>query len=420
MLSTTFDEFRVVPRVSQRSWQTPFLILVCATGVVVISMGVRMTYGLWLPQASRDLGWGLTELSFAMGFQALMWGIAAPYAGSVADRYGAARVIVFAGVTYTAGLVLMAYASTQAEVMFSIGVLTGLAMGASTFPIVLAIVSRAVDDPRKRALYIGIASSGGSSGQIVVLPVAHYVMIDHGWVTTLFVLAGMTALIVPMAAGLVGRGMSAFAVTSDQKLGEAIREAFGHSGYLLLTAGYFVCGFQTMFIAQHFPKLLEAYDVRPDMGAWAISLIGLFNIAGCFFWGALGGRRRKTYLLVWLYVLRSVIMTGFILLPVTDYSVTVFAALMGFLWLGTVPLTGAIVGKIFGFKFMATLFGFSFLSHQLGSFIGIWAGGWLFDIYGNYDIVWWASIALGLVAALLNYPIDVRPVVRAAARSAGA
>ena len=410
----------MVPSVAQRSWQTPILILLCATGVGMISLGVRFSYGVWMPQASRDLGWGLAELSFAMGLQALIWGVAAPYAGSVADRFGAGRVILFAGVTYTAGLLLMAYASTKAEAIFSIGILTGLAMGASTFPIVLAIISRAVDDPRKRAVYLGIASSGGSSGQVVVLPVAHYVMVDFGWVTTLFVLAGITALIVPMAAGLVGRGSSARVETSDQNVGAAIREAFGHSGYLLLTAGYFVCGFQTMFIVQHFPKLLEAYDVRPDMGAWAISLIGLFNIAGCFFWSALGGRRRKTYLLIWLYALRSVIMTGFILLPVTNYSVAVFAALMGFLWLGTIPLTGAVVSEIFGLKFMATLFGFSFLGHQLGSFIGIWAGGWLYDVFGNYDIIWWASIILGLVAALLNYPIDDRPVIRASVRSADA
>jgi MFS family permease len=400
-----------------RSWRTPFIVLICATGVVVISMGVRMTYGVWMPEASRDLGWGMAELSFAMGFQALMWGVGAPFAGSIADRFGAGRVIVFAGISYTAGLVLMAYASTQGEAILSIGVLTGLAMGASTFPIVLALISRAVEDPKKRAIYLGIASSGGSSGQIVVLPIAHYVMVDYGWITTLFVLAGMTALIVPMAAGLTGRAMSGTGPRSDQKIGHAIREAFGHSGYLLLTAGYFVCGFQTLFIAQHFPKLLESYDVRPDMGAWAISLIGLFNIAGCFFWGAMGGRRRKKFLLVWLYLLRSVVMVAFIMLPITDVSVTVFAALMGFLWLGTVPLTGAVVGDIFGFKYMATLFGFSFLSHQLGSFIGVWAGGWLYDIYGNYDIIWWASIVLGLGAALLNYPIDDRPIIRAEARA---
>ena len=386
----------------------------------MISLGVRFTYGVWMPQASRDLGWGLTELSFAMGLQALIWGIATPYAGSVADRFGSGRVILFAGVTYTAGLLLMAYASTKTEAIFSIGILTGLAMGASTFPIVLAIISRAVDEPRKRAVYLGIASSGGSSGQVVVLPIAHYVMVDFGWVTTLFVLAGITALIVPMAAGLVGRGSSARVETSDQNVSAAIREAFSHWGYLLLTAGYFVCGFQTLFIIQHFPKLLEAHEVRPDMGAWAISLIGLFNIIGCFFWGALGGRRRKTHLLVWLYTFRSVVMAGFILLPVTNYSVAVFAMLMGFLWLGTVPLTGALVGEIFGLKFMATLFGFSFLGHQLGSFVGIWAGGWLYDMYGNYDILWWTSIVLGLVAALLNYPIDDRPIVRASVRSEGA
>ncbi len=403
---------------AQRNWQTPFLILLCATGVVVISMGVRMTYGVWMPQASRDLGWGLAELSFAMGFQALMWGVAAPFAGSVADRYGAARVVVFAGIAYTLGLVLMARATTQGEAILSIGVLTGIAMGASTFPIVLAIIARAVEDPRKRGLYLGIASAGGSSGQVVVLPIAHYVMTDFGWVTTLLVLAGLTALIVPLAAGLVGRGAGAHIPASDQKIGQAIREAFGHSGYMLLSAGYFVCGFQTLFIAQHFPKMLESYDVRPDMGAWSISLIGLFNIAGCFFWGALGGRFRKKYLLAWLYTLRSVIMVIFIVLPVSDLSVMVFAAAMGLLWLGTVPLNGAMVGHIFGLKFMATLFGFSFLSHQLGSFVGVWAAGWLYDIHGDYDIIWWASIALGLVAALLNTPIDDRPVVRAPAQAA--
>ncbi len=404
---------------TQQSWRSPLVILCCGTGVLVISMGVRMSYGIWLAPASAELGWGLQELSFAMALQSLLWGAATPFSGMVADRYGAGRVLTFAGITYALGLVLMGYSTTPLGATFSIGVLTGIAMGACTFPIILSLISRSVEDEKKRAVYLGIASSAGSSGQFFVLPIAQGVMETHGWVVTLFVLAGIAALIVPLAAGLAGRNPAAVSgPDASQGFGAAMREASGHSGYWLLNAGYFVCGFQTLFIATHFPAMLRDYDVSSDMGAWAISLIGLFNIFGCFFWGAMGGRTRKKYLLCWLYSLRSVAMALFVLLPISDLSVAIFASAIGFLWLGTVPLTGAIVAQIFGMRYMATLFGFALFTHQLGSFIGIWAGGWLYDIYGNYDFIWWAAVALGVFATLVHYPIDDRTIDRTVAQAA--
>lgn len=403
---------------TERSSRKALIVLICGTGVLVVSMGVRMSYGIWLAPASADLGWGLEELSFAMALQTLLWGVATPFAGAVADRYGAGRVLCFAGTFYALGLVLMAYSTTPFEATMTIGVMTGIAMGACTFPIVLSVISREVADNRKRALYQGIAAAAGSSGQFFVLPVAQSVLDGYGWVITLFFLAAIAALIVPLAAGLAGKNPAYADGAPQQSLAEALREAGRHRGYLLLTAGYFVCGFQTLFIVTHFPPMLRDFDVSPDMGAWAISLIGLFNIFGCLFWGAMSARTRMKYLLCWLYGLRSILMAVFVLLPVSDVSVLVFASILGILWLGTVQLTGAVVGHIFGFRYMATLFGLAFVSHSLGSFIGIWAGGWLFDLYGNFDAIWWIAVALGLVATLIHYPIDDRPLVRAVPQAA--
>jgi predicted MFS family arabinose efflux permease len=254
-----------------------------------------------------------------------------------------------------------------------------------------------------------------------MVPLAQEVLEAYGWVTTLVVLALVTALIAPLGAALAGRSATApGAATARQGIGDALREAFGHRGYALLSAGYFVCGFQTLFLSTYFPKILDSYGVSGEMAAWGISLIGLFNIGGCFLWGALGGRMRRKFLLCWLYGLRSVAMAAFILVPMTGTTVAVFAAAMGILWLGTVPLTGAVVAQIFGVRYMATLFGFCFVCHQIGSFIGIWAAGRLYDLYGNFDAIWWAAIAMGLVAALLNYPIDDRPVARLAGQRANA
>ncbi len=402
-----------------RSWRTPFVVLLCGTLVMAVTFGVRMTYGLWLAPASEGLGWGIGTLSFAMAIQSLVWGIATPLLGAIADRWGTGRVVVGAGLSFALGLLVMANATTRLEAILGIGVLTGIAMAGSMAPIVLTAISRVVHDEKKRGMYAGIASAGGFSGQIVLVPLTQSIMDASDWTTTLVVLAGVAAVMVPLAAGLVtGRPESASAATGLSFRG-ALGEAFTHRGYLLLSAGYFVCGFQTLFIGTHFPVMLSQYDVSPDMGAWAIALIGLFNVIGCLFWGALGGRRRKKFLLAWLYILRSVVMTVFILLPVSDASVAIFASAIGLLWLGTVPLTGGLVAQIFGVRYMATLFGFSFLVHQLGSFIGIWAGGWLFEVTGSYLVIWWASIVLGVLAAAFNLPVDDRPVKRTAAVPAG-
>ena len=395
-----------------RSWRTPFVVLLCGTLVMMVTFGVRMTYGLWLAPASDDLGWGIETLSFAMAIQSLVWGIATPIAGAIADRWGTGRVVVCAGIAFAAGLLVMANATTPFEAILGIGVLTGIAMGGSLSPIILAAISRVVSDDKKRGIYVGIASAGGFSGQIVLVPLSQWVMDATDWVTTLVVLAGIAALMIPLAWGLVTARPEAAPAAGRQSMRDALGQAVAHRGYLLLSAGYFVCGFQTLFVATHFPVMLRAYDVSPEMGAWSIALIGLFNVIGCLIWGALGGRRRKKHLLAWIYIGRSVVMTAFILLPVSDASVAIFASVIGILWLGTVPLTGGLVAQIFGTRYMATLFGLTFFVHQLGSFIGIWAGGWLYEATGSYIIIWWASIVLGVVAAAFNLPVDDRPLER--------
>ena len=391
------------------TWRTPLVILLCGTLVMMIGFGVRMTFGIWLAPASASLGWGLETLSFAMAIQSLAWGVATPIAGIISDRYGAGRVVAGAGMAYVAGLVLMAGATTPLEAVLGIGVLTGIAMGGCSASIILSVISRAVPDERKRAIYAGIATAGGFSGQVVFIPATQSVLVATDWTVTLMVLGAVAALIIPLAAALVSPGAARAPAERLHTISTAVGEAFRHRGYLLLSMGYFVCGFQTLFIATHFPPMLGGLGISGGTAAWALSLLGLSNVIGCFVWGALGGRWRGKHLLCWIYVLRSVAMTVFILLPITDLSVLVFASAIGLVWLGTVPLTAGVVARIFGTRYMATLFGFSFLSHQFGSFVGIWAGGWLFDETGSYMGIWWASIALGLVAAALNLPIDDRP-----------
>lgn len=397
----------------QNNWRTPFVILVCGTAILLISLGVRMTYSLWLVPASNDLGWPRETLSFAFALQTLVWGIGTPFAGNLADKYGARLVVMGSAVLYTAGLLLMSISTTPGMAHLSIGVLTGFAMSGTMFPIILSAISRVVPD-EKRSLYLGIASAGGSSGQVIMLPAGHFFIESEGWITTLVIMAGFTAIMVPLAISLIGRTIEAPSAVPAQKPREALREALRHRGYLLLSGGYFVCGVQTMFIGTHFPAMLEGLKVDPGIAAIALSLIGLFNIIGTFAWGAMGGKMRKKYLLCWLYSLRSVIMIAFILLPVTSTTVIAFSCLMGLLWLGTVPLTGAIVAQVFGLRHMGMLFGFSFVAHQIGSFIGIWAAGAFYDMYGNYNIVWWAAIVTGLIAALMCYPINDAPLERKA------
>ncbi|MEX2454443.1 MAG: MFS transporter [Rhodospirillaceae bacterium] len=406
-----------MPASASAPWRTPFVILLAGTTIVFLSLGVRMTFGLWLEPATLDL-WGPGELkilSLAIALQSLFWGIGTPIAGNIADRYGTGRVIAASGILYTAGLLLMTVSHSPLMAHLSIGVLTGFAMSGAMFPIILSAISRAVA-PEKRSLYLGIASAGGSSGQVLMIPMGQYFIDTQGWVVTLYIMAIMTALIVPLAVVMMTRKAVAGSgpAIPVQRTAEAIREAFGHRGYMLLTGGYFVCGLQTMFIGTHFPTMLKSLHVDATIAALSLSLIGAFNIVGTFAWGAAGGRFRQKYLLCWLYSLRSVVMAAFILLPVSSASVLAFSAAMGLLWLGTVPLTGSIVAQVFGLRHMGMLFGFAFVAHQLGSFIGIYAAGYFFDLFGNYNAVWWSAIVMGLVASLMNYPINDKPLERGA------
>ena len=400
------------------SWRTPMVVLTCGTAILCISFGVRQNFGLYMAPISTDMGWGRETFAFAVAMQSLVWGATTPLFGLLADRFGPAKVLAGGGAFYAAGLYVMSQATAPIDATIGIGVLTGFAMSMTGFPVVLSVVGRMVA-PEKRSIYLGIASAGGSSGQLVLVPGGQWLITDYGWVTAIIVLAGMAAVIVPLSSALAGGNQQAPDDRATQRIGEALGEAGAHSGFRLLIAGYFVCGFQTMFIGAHLPAYLTDLGQPAWLGATAIAMIGGFNVVGCLMWGHLGQSFPEKYLLAILYGGRAVVMAVFMLVPLTPVTVLVFSATMGLLWLGTVPLTTGLVVKIFGTQFMATLVGITFVGHQLGSFLGIWLGGVVYDSTGSYDPIFWGGVVLGLAAAVIHYPIDDRPVPRLAATAAG-
>ena len=397
---------------SASPWKHPVFILVCASIVLILSFGIRTSFGIFLAPVTSDLGIGRESFAFAIAVQSLLWGMSQPFAGAIADRYGSGRVVAACGVLYVLGLVLMAEATTGAGLVLSNGVLIGIALSGTGFPVLLAVVARSVDESR-RSLFLGLASAGGSSGQVLMVPLGQIFLDGLGWSSALIVLAAMSAVTVPLAAALTGRAAAGIQRVRAQTLSEAVAEAGHHGGYWYLTAGFFVCGFHVTFIATHLPAFITDRGASPALGAAALALIGFGNIIGSLTCGALGGRYPKKVVLAGLYFARSVVITLFVLAPTTDLAILLFSASIGMLWLGTVPLTSGLVAQIFGMQYMATLFGFVFFSHQLGSFLGAWLGGYVFDATGSYDLVWWIAVALGVVAGLLHLPIDDRPVVRA-------
>ncbi len=401
---------------STANWRTPVLVLVCGAIILTLGLGIRASFGLFLQPMSMDLGWGRSHFSFAMALSNLIWGLAQPFFGAWADKQGAGRVVAVSGLLYAGGLALMPFSTTPLMLDASAGLMVGLGLSGVSFGVILGVVGRAFP-PERRSLALGIASSGGSFGQFLMLPFGQLLISTLGWQTALLVLAGTIMATVPLAAAMM-EGRRPVATGAQQSLNQALREAGGHSGFWYLTAGFFVCGFQVAFISVHLPAYLVDVRMTPAVGATALALIGLFNIAGSFVAGYLGGRFSKKYLLSGIYILRAVIIALFLVLPVTPLTVYLFAAGIGFLWLGTVPLTNGLVAQIFGVRFVSMLFGIVFLSHQIGSFAGVWLGGYLFDATGSYNLVWIGSIALGVVAAILNLPIDERPVVRMEARPA--
>jgi predicted MFS family arabinose efflux permease len=388
-------------------------VLLCGAAVVTMSMGIRHGFGLWLQPITMDRGWSRETFAFAIAIQNLVWGLCGPLAGMIADRFGAFRVLVVGGLLYAGGLVLMGLATSGLAFTGSAGVMLGMAQAGTTYAIVFGVIARNVA-PEKRSWAMGVAAAAGSFGQFLMVPVENWLIGGWGWQNALFVLGMMALLILPMAFGLREPKQLAGTLGPQQSVRAALREAFGHKSFRLLTAGYFVCGFQVVFIGVHMPSYLKDNGLEPGVATTALALIGLFNVFGTYIAGSLGQHFSKPRLLSAIYLLRSVVIVVFISFPLTPWSVYMFAATMGLLWLSTVPPTNAVVAQIFGVQYMSMLGGIVFLNHQIGSFLGAWLGGKLYEMNGSYDIVWWLSVALGVFAAAVNWPVSEKPIVRPA------
>jgi len=399
---------------TQSNWRTPLAVLICGGAILSLSLGTRHTFGLYLQPMTLDLNWSRETFAIAIAIQNLVYGFATPLTGMIADKWGTARVLVGGTLLYALGIAWMAYSTTGPEFSLSAGVLVGLGLSCTGFSPVFGVVARAFP-PEKRTLALGIAGSAGSFGQFLLLPYGQTLITHIGWINALLICAATVMLILPLSTVLMEDNKTLAQTGGKQSIPEALREAFGHSGYLLLCSGYFVCGFQIMFISVHFPAYMVDQRLTPETGMAALALIGLFNIFGTFLWGWLGHRYTKKYVLSVLYFTRAVAVAIFIALPITPLSVYLFASVIGFLWLGTVPVTSGIIAQVFGVKYMSTLTGIAFLFHQVGSFLGVWLGGYLFDATGSYQLMWILTIGLGVLAGLINLPIDDRQIVRARA-----
>ena len=388
------------------SARLPVVIILSGCLLCLISLGVRAGFGLFLPPVSADLGWGREVFAFGIALQNLVWGLGQPFFGAVADKFGSARTIAFGAVFYVVGVALMSTTASPLGFHVSAGLLVGLGLGGTGFGVVLAAMGRAVA-PEKRSLALGFGAAAGSLGQFTLVPLSQTLITAFGWQNALLVLAAITLLMLPLTFPLRSRPGER-AAAGGQSLGAALVEARQHLGYCLLTCGYFVCGFHVAFIAVHLPAYVVDRGLAPEVGAWALALVGLFNVVGSLSAGYFGGRYSKKNCLSLLYLSRAVVFAVFVLTPSSVTSVLGFAVIMGLLWLSTVPLTTALVAQIFGPRYMATLVGIVFFSHQLGSFSGVWLGGYLYDATGSYDIVWWLGVVLGVAAALLHWPIDER------------
>ena len=388
-------------------------VLLCGAMIVTLSMGIRHGFGLWLQPITMDRGWSRETFAFALAVQNLAWGIAGPFAGMLADRFGAYRVLLGGGLLYALGLVMMALATSGLAFTGSAGLLIGIAQSGVTYAVIYGVIGRNVA-PEKRSWAMGVAAAAGSFGQFLMVPLENWLISAWGWQNALFILGCLALAILPLARGLQEPARVA-AVGLQQSIAQALREAFTYRSFQLLMAGYFVCGFQVVFIGVHMPSYLRDHGMAPGVATTSLALIGLFNVFGTYGAGLLGGHFAKRHILATIYALRSVVIIAFLLLPLSPTSVYLFSAAMGVLWLSTVPPTNALVAQIFGVQYLSMLGGFVFFSHQVGSFLGVWLGGRLYDATGNYDLVWWIAVALGVFAALINLPVREAAIVRTAA-----
>ncbi len=402
-------------------WRTPAVIILCGCLISLLGFGPRSSFGFFLTPMSAANGWGRDVFALAFALQNLLWGIGQPFAGAVADRFGMVRVLSVGALMYAAGLALMAYTTSPITLQVTAGVLVGFGLSGCSFNLVIAAFGKLLDE-RYRMLAIGAGTAAGSFGQFLFAPFGVALIDNVGWQNALLVFGGLLLFIIPMALALATpRSEPAPAGTvapARQSLVAALTEAFGHRSYVLLVFGFFTCGFQLAFITLHLPSYLIDRGLSAQVGGWTLATIGLFNIIGSISVGWLSNHYPRRYLLALNYFLRAVFIAAFVLLPASTVTTLLFGAGMGLLWLSTVPPTSSLVSIMFGTRWLATLYGFVFFSHQVGGFLGAWMGGLLYERTGSYDIVWWLAVAFGILSAAINLPIEEKPVLRAAPAAA--
>jgi MFS family permease len=403
-----------------RTWRTPVFIIGCACLISLLSFGPRSALGQFLAPMSFANGWGRDVLSFAVAIQNLLWGLGQPVAGGIADKFGPIRVICLGALLYAGGLALMAYSTTPGMLTLSAGVMVGFGLSGCSFQLVIGALGKLVPE-NWRSIAFGAGTAAGSFGQFLYSPLAVGLIDAYSWQTALFVFAMLMLLVLPLSLALATPKIDPLmsgAKAPPQSLKHALLEAFYHRSYVLLVLGFFTCGFQLAFITIHLPAYMVDRGLPAEVGAWTIGVIGLFNIIGSLGVGWLGNYMPKRYILSFIYFGRALAVVAFILLPASAPSAIIFGAVTGLLWLSTVPPTSSLVALMFGTRWLAMLFGFAFFSHQVGGFLGVWMGGWLFEQTGSYDVVWWLSVALGIASALINLPIVEKPVERPALAAA--
>ena len=402
-----------------RDQSLPWLIIICGCLIAALTFGPRSAMGFFQLPMLAEKGWDRTTFGLAMAIQNLAWGLGTPVFGAIADKFGTWRVLALSGILYAAGLFLMANADSTTMLHISGGVLVGLGIASGSFGIVLAAFARNVA-PEQRSFAFGLGTAAGSAGMFVFAPISQGLIGSYGWYDSLIVMSAMMLVIPILAIPLAGNAKTGrnSQAEVEQSFADALGEAFGHRSYLLLVSGFFVCGFQVAFITAHFPAYISDIGIETSYAVVALALIGFFNIIGSLASGYIGQRYSKPLFLVWIYLARGVVISAFLLLPQTPASVIIFAITMGLLWLSTVPPTNGLVAIMFGTRHLGMLGGIVFLSHQIGSFLGVWMGGYLYDRFGSYDGVWWLGVALSLFAAVCHWPIQERPVERTALAAA--
>jgi MFS family permease len=399
-------------------WRTPAFVVGCGCLIALLSFGPRSALGQFLTPLSQSGHWGRDVFSFAIAIQNLLWGLGQPFAGGIADRFGAVRVLCAGALLYALGLILMAYSTTPAMLHLSAGVLLGFGLSGCSFNLVIGALGKLVPE-NWRSFAFGAGTAAGSFGQFLFSPLARALIDGFDFQVALIVFAAMMLLILPLSLALATPSADSRAAAGPrQSLKQALSEAFGHRSYVLLVIGFFTCGFQLAFITVHLPAYLVDRGLSADVGAWTVGVIGLFNIFGSLFSGWLGDRMPKRYILSCIYFGRALAVVAFITLPASPAAAIMFGAVTGLLWLSTVPPTSGLVALMFGTRWLAMLFGFAFFSHQVGGFLGVLLGGILFESTGSYDVVWWLSVFFGVASALINLPIVEKPVVRMAPQAA--